>query len=227
MKAHEVRLEQEDDADALLFAKPKKISDKQTKSSNQTKSDKQKQSRKKSDSDDSGSENEKHRRANWKERECSEFRELGHIAQCCAKRKAQAAAVANSTMTTENFWMTDAAAGNIPLKESWYLDSATTSYNCGDQQIVVLYTEYDKSEEREIRDFAGRVAGVAIGYGDVRLMLTLPGSRIDEVVVKNVLHIEGANSTLSQSRLIDRGLLIGSVDGFGVNIYENAVGTKG
>lgn len=68
---------------------------------------------------------------------------------------------------------------------------------------------------------------MAIGYGDVRLMLTLPGSRIHEVVVKNVLHIEGAHSTLSQSRLIDRGLLIGSVNGFGVNIYEKAVGTEG
>jgi len=84
--------------------------------------------------------------------------------------------------------------------------------------------EYTKKEEREIRDFAGRVAGKAIGYGDVRLTLRLPGGRrhMHEVVVRNVLHIEGAYSSLSQSRVMDKELRIVPVNGYGIKIYDKA-----
>ena len=64
---------------------------------------------------------------------------------------------------------------------------------------------------------------MAIGCGDVRLMLRLPG-RMHEVIVRNVLHVEGAHNTLSQSQLMDRGLRVVSVNGFGMKIYEKAVG---
>jgi hypothetical protein len=85
-------------------------------------------------------------------------------------------------------------------------------------------SEYDKSEEREIRDFAGRFAGKAIGHSDVRLRLQLPGNRqVHEVVVRNVLHVEGAHNALSQSRLMDRGLRIVSVNGYGAKIYGDVV----
>jgi hypothetical protein len=84
--------------------------------------------------------------------------------------------------------------------------------------------EYTKREEREIRHFAGRVAGKAIGYGDVRLTLQLPGGRrrMHGVVVRNVLHIEGAYSSLSQSRLMDKELRIVPVNGYGIKIYDKA-----
>jgi hypothetical protein len=47
-----------------------------------------------------------------------------------------------------------------------------------------------------------------------------------EVVVRNVLHVEGAHNSVSQSRLMDRGLRIVSVNGFGVKINEKVVGTN-
>ena len=111
-----------------------------------------------------------------------------------------------------------------PSKESWYLDCATTSHICGDQRKFERYTEYTKREEREIRDFAGSIAGKAIGYGDVRLRHRLPGYRTNhEVVVRNVLHIEGAHNSLSQSQLMDRGLQIVPVNGYGMKIYDKAL----
>ena len=38
--------------------------------------------------------------------------------------------------------------------------------------------------------------------------------------MRNVLHIEGAHNTLSQSRLMDRGLRIVPVNGNGIKIYD-------
>ena len=51
--------------------------------------------------------------------------------------------------------------------------------------------------------------------GDVRLRFQLPGCcRVNEVVVKNVLNVTGAHNSLSQSRIIDRGLWIVTVNGY-------------
>ena len=77
-------------------------------------------------------------------------------------------------------------------------------------------TEYTNIEERVIRDYAGRAAGKAIGYGDVRVRLRLPRGRRHEIVVRNVLHGEGAHNSLSQSLLMDRGLRIVLVNGNGI-----------
>ena len=109
---------------------------------------------------------------------------------------AAAAAAATTTTTTpiENYWMT-VTNRESPSKESWYLDCATTSHICGDRRKFERDTVYTKMDEREIHDFAGRVAGKAIGYGDMRLRLRLPGKRRNhEVVLRNVLHIEGAHN---------------------------------
>jgi len=56
------------------------------------------------------------------------------------------------------------------------------------------------------------------------LRLRLPGGRhhIHEVVVRNVLHVKGANNSLSQSRLMDRELRIVPVNGYGIKIYDKA-----
>jgi len=76
---------------------------------------------------------------------------------------------------------------------------------------------------RDIRDFAGRVAGKAIGYGDLRLRLQLPGYRRNhQDVVRNVLHINGAHNLLSQLQHMDRGLQIVHVNEYGIKIYDSA-----
>ncbi|KAF8535289.1 hypothetical protein BDD12DRAFT_856103 [Trichophaea hybrida] len=119
-----------------------------------------------SSSSSSDSEDEQYRH-NWKDiRECFLCHENGHIAHFCPKKRvlaevtqstAKAATDTTPTTTIENFWMTGSAgqSGNIPPKESWYLDSATTSHIVGNRQRFIpgRYTEYDKCEEREIRDF--------------------------------------------------------------------------
>ena len=128
------------------------------------------------------------------------------------------------TMTTtsiENYWMT--VTGRSLEKESWYFDCATTSHVCGDRPELVQYTQYAIRDQWEIHDFAGRVAGKAIRYGDMRLRLRLPGYRRNhEVVVRNVLHMEGAHKVLLQSRLMDRGLRIVPVNGYGIKIYDKS-----
>jgi len=133
-----------------------------------------------------------------------------------------------STETIENYWVKDTGGNTTPSKESWYLDCASTSHICGDRRKFAGYTGFTKKDEREIHDFAGKVAGKAIGHGDVRLRLRLPGSRthgghrVHEVVVRDVLHVAGAHNSLSQSRLMDRGLQIVPGNGYGFKIYDNA-----
>jgi hypothetical protein len=133
-----------------------------------------------------------------------------------------------SEETIENYWVTGTNGKSAPLKECWYLDCASTSHICGDRRKFARYTGFAKKDVWEIRDFAGTVAGKTIGQGDVRLRFRLPGGRdrINELVVRDVLHVEGAHNSLSQSRLMDRGLWIVPVNGYGIKIYEApAMGT--
>jgi len=232
MKAHEERQQQEihlESIELLALAKMQMKSEKRS-SKYSRKSRKSRDSG--SESNGSSSESEKNRRRHTQE--CYRCHQVGHIARYCPSTAPvesgapteTAAAAASTTMTTtsiENYWMT-VTNGESPSKESWYLDCATTTHICGDRRKFERYTEYTKRDGREIHDFAGTVAGKAIGHGDVQLRLRLPGGRhrIHEVVVRNVLHVEGAHYSLSQSRLMDRGLRIVPVNGYGIKIYEKS-----
>jgi len=234
MKAHEARLQKDDDSEAAaMFSKLRTKSEKRN-SKHSQKSRKSRDSG--SESDGSSWENEKHANRGTKSRdtqECYRCHKMGHNARYCPStapvesaaptETAAAAAAATTTTSIENYWMT-VTNGESQSKESWYLDCATTTHISGDRRKFEWYTEYSKREGQEIRDFAGRAAGKAIGHGDVRLRLRLPGGRhrIHEVVVRNVLHVEGANNSLSQSRLMDRGLQIVPVNGYGIKIYDKA-----
>ena len=68
--------------------------------------------------------------------------------------------------TIEHYFM--AAAGPVSLQASdWFVGRGYMAHTCEDQKFFIRYTEYGKSEEREISDFTGRATGKAIGYGDV------------------------------------------------------------
>jgi hypothetical protein len=228
MKAHETRQQQEVDLESielLALAKTRTKSEKRH-SKHSWKSRKSRDSG--SESDGSRSENEKHASHRRDTQECYRCHKIGHIARYCpstapVESAAPTETAAATTTSIENYWMT-VTNGESPSKESWYLDCATTTHICGDRRKFERYTEYSKREGQEIRDFAGRVAGKAIGHGDVRLRLRLPGGRhrIHEVVVRNVWHVEGANNSLPQSRLMDLGLQIVPVNGYGIKIYDQS-----
>jgi hypothetical protein len=56
------------------------------------------------------------------------------------------------------------------------------------------------------------------------LRLRLPGYRRNlNVVLRNLLHIQEAHKPLSQSWLMDRGLRIVPVNGYGIKIYDKAL----
>jgi len=221
MKAHEARLQKDDNLEvAAMFSKLRKKSEKRN-----SKTRKFRKSRgSDSESVGSSSESEKHRRRHTQK--CYRCHKVGHIARYCpsiavVESAAPTETLATASMTTtsiENYWMT--VTGISPEKEGWYLDCSTTSHVCGDRRKLERYTKYTKRDAREIRDFAGTVVGKAIWHGDVRLRLRLPGGhhRIYEVVVRNILHVEGAHNSLSQSRLMDRGLWIVAVKGYGIKI---------
>jgi len=59
-----------------------------------------------------------------------------------------------------------------------------------------------------------------MGHGNLPLRLLLPGGRKHEVVVQNVLHVKGADNSLSQSRLMDQGMQIVPVNSYGIKIYD-------
>jgi len=226
MKAHEARHQQEVDLESIeLLALAKTQTKSEERSSNHSRKSR-KSSGSGSESDGSSSESEKHHRR--RTQECYRCHQVEHIARYCpstAQVESVAPTETAAAMTTtsiDNYWMTVTNAESLS-KESWYLDCATTTHICGDRRKFKRYTEYTKTEEREIGDFAGRVAGKAIGHGDVRLGFRLPGGRrIHEVVVRNVFHVEGANHSLSQSRLMVRGLRIVPVNGYGIKIYDKS-----
>jgi hypothetical protein len=115
---------------------------------------------------------------------------------------------AEMTITIENYWVTDTSGKTVPLKESWSLHCASTYHICVYGGKCIQYTGVTKKNEREIGDFARGVAGKPIGQENVRLKFQLPGGhdRINEVVVGEVVHVVGAHISLSQSRLMERGL---------------------
>jgi hypothetical protein len=137
-------------------------------------------------------------------------------------RAAPTETAATTTTSIENYWMT--VTGRSPAKEGGNLDCATTSHIGRDLRKFKWDTEYPKREKREISDLAGRVAGKAIRYGNVRLTLRLPGGchPIHEIVVRNIFHAEEAHNLLSQSRLMDCGLRIVTVNGYGITIYDKS-----
>jgi hypothetical protein len=227
MKAHQARHQQEVDLESIeLLALAK----------TQTKSDRRRQTRKSlksrntgSASDGSSSENENHatRSTKWRDtQECYRCHKVGHIAWYCPSTApvdcAAPTETASATMTTsiENYWMT--VTGRSPEKEGWYLDCATNSHVGGYQQRFALYTEYTKRDGQEICNLAGWVVGKVIGHGDVRLRLRLPGGRKHKVLVRKVLHVEGAQNSLSQSRLMDRILPIVPFNGYRIKIYDKS-----
>jgi hypothetical protein len=63
--------------------------------------------------------------------------------------------------------------------------------------------------------------GKTIRLRDVQLKFRLPGNREHVVVVRDVLHVAAAHNSLSQSRLMDRGLRIVPLNGFRIKIYDN------
>jgi len=123
----------------------------------------------------------------------------------------------------ENYSATDTSGNMAPSEASWFLKCGCTSDICGHRPKLVWYTGFTKKATWDIRDFAGRVAGKSIGQGDVPSRYQLPGgrNRIDEEVVRDVLHVEGAHNSLSHRRLMDKGLRIVPVNGLGIKIYEN------
>jgi len=108
--------------------------------------------------------------------------------------------------------------------EGWYLDCASTSHLYGNQRMFPRYMGLTMNDEREFCDMAGTVAGKAIGQGDIWLRFRLPGCRDgnNEVVVRDVLHVEWAHNLLSWSGLMDRGFQIIPVNSVGIKIYNNA-----
>jgi len=225
MKTHKVWQQQEVDLDSIELLALAKTGTKSEKW-NSTQSRKFRKSRDSGrDSDGSSSESEQycHRHT----QECYRCHQVGHIAWYCPSTAPlesvapTATAAAMTTTSIENYWMTF-MNGESPSKESWYLNCATTTHICGDRRKFEWYIEYTKREEREIHDIAGRVAGKAIRHGDVRLRLRLPAGCRNEVGVRKVLHVKGPHNSLSQSRLMDRGLRIVPGNGYGIKIYDKS-----
>jgi len=176
MKAHEARLQKDDDSEVSGMISTLRTKNKKRNSKCSRKSRKSRDSG--SESDDSSSQNERHASRRRDTQECYRCHKVGHIARYCPSTgpvessagTATAAAAETTTTSIENYWMT-VTNGESLSKESWYLDCATTTDICGDQQDFAWYTQYAKRDEWEIHDFAGRVTGKAIWYGDVRLRL--------------------------------------------------------
>lgn len=85
-----------------------------------------------------------------------------------------AAAAETTTISIKDNSMTTTGS-NAPSMMRRYLDCATTSHICGDEQRIEWYTEYSKRDELEICDFAGRKAGKATMRSKVQLRHQSPG----------------------------------------------------
>jgi hypothetical protein len=110
--------------------------------------------------------------------------------------------------------------GKSPSNDSWYFHCVTATHICGDQQWFEQYIEHTNREEREICDCTTSKVGKATRHGDLRMRLRLPRGKKLEVAVRNVLPIKAAHNSLSQQRLMDRGMQIVPVNGYEIKIYD-------
>jgi hypothetical protein len=63
----------------------------------------------------------------------------------------------------------------------------------------------------------------AKGVGNVRLPMCVPGG-VNWLTIKNVLHVEESANLISQGRLMNLGLHLEIVNGYGTNIYDPVTG---
>jgi hypothetical protein len=146
MNAHKARHQPKIDLESIEFLALGKMRTKSEKRSSKHSRKSLKSCHCDSQGNGSSSESQNHRRRHWTDtQECSRSHQVGHIARYCpntapvasgapTEAAAAAAAAATTVKTTpiENNWMT--VTGKSPEQEGWYLDCATTSNFCGDQQ---------------------------------------------------------------------------------------------
>jgi len=160
-----------------------------------------------SESDSSNSDKEKkHCHINWRDtQECYIIHQLGNIWQYrpstapteSSARTETAPAAAITRISIVHYWMTTNVRDD-PSEEWQNVYCTIMSHSYREGQKFTWHMKYMMGEEFDISAFGGSVTGKAKEHGDVRWRLQLHGGHRNEMVVRNVLRVDGAHNMLCQ-----------------------------
>ncbi|KAI5855780.1 hypothetical protein BZA05DRAFT_217646 [Tricharina praecox] len=100
----------------------------------------------------------------------------------------------------------------------FYLDSACSTHVTSRRDVFVEYTEIPEGK-RPVKGSEGSVL-FARGPGNIKLRMRLPNNTSQDVTIRNVLYVPGSANLISQGMLMELGLRIVPVNGYGVKIYN-------
>ena len=111
-------------------------------------------------------------------------------------------------------------ASNGTLRDwDFYLDCACSAHVTSRRDVFVEFTAIPEGT-RPVKGFEGSVL-YARGQGNIKLKMRLPNSGSRDVTIRNVLYVPGSVNIISQGMLMELGLRIVPVNGYGINIYNN------
>jgi len=119
------------------------------------------------------------------------------------------------TVTDQLWTATDVG---IPKDWDFYLDCACSAHVTGRRDVFLNFTPIPEGTQ-PVKEFEGSVLHPH-GRGSIKLTMRLPNETCKVVTIRNVLYVPGSVNLISQGILMELGLRIVAVNGYGINIYD-------
>jgi hypothetical protein len=110
------------------------------------------------------------------------------------------------------------SSGDV-TKRDFYLDGACSAHVCNRRDVFQTFLPL-KDGVRKVNGFEGSEKS-AKGIGTIRLPMRLPSGKVSYAVIQNVLYIPESVNLISQDMIMDRGIRIELINGYGANLYSN------
>jgi hypothetical protein len=157
----------------------------------------------------------KHGKPDWKKDKSEETEDKED------KDKKSATANLTTTSTSDTLWM--AVEDSAVTMGNFYLDGACDAHACNRRDLFDSKTFVELKEgDRTVRGFDGSQQS-AKGIGTIRLPMCLgKGRPVVWARIPDVLYLPGSANLISQGTLMDRGIRIKLINGYGAKLYDKA-----
>jgi hypothetical protein len=155
--------------------------------------------------------------ARWKEKDKNKKEDKD-------KKSSTSTANLTSTSTIDSPWM--AVEYSAVTMRDFYLDGAWDAHACNRRDLFDSETFVELKEgDRKVRGFDGSPQS-AKGIGTIRLPMRLgKGRPVMWARIPDVLYMPGSANLISQGTIMDRGIRIELINGYGAKLYDTAGGT--
>jgi hypothetical protein len=159
----------------------------------------------------------KHGKPAWK----NDKSEEKEIKEDTDRKSSTATANLTSTSTVDSLWM--AVEDSAVTMGNFYLDGACDAHACNRRDRFDSKTFVELKEgDRKVRGFDGSRQS-AKGIGTIRLPMCLgKGRPVVWARIPDVLYLPGSANLISQGTLMDRGIRIEWINGYGAKLYDKA-----